>query len=154
MWWWAVVSVACMRAVLQLLVLLSSATPVGWWWCVVSGVVVAFVDGWCCDVSGVVCILVGIVVVWPKGCVVGVGVGGGVWDVDIWTGVGWGVGGMVCGGRVYGVVYGVACDGGGGGVAVFCRHSQQPSIAPAQFILVTFPVVSYFLSSGPSLSGY
>jgi hypothetical protein len=116
-------------------------------------VVVASVDGWCCDVVGGVCIVVCCVVVRYMGWSGSAGTGGGVLGVDIWAGVRFGSGDVVCGGcGVYVVVGEVRC-GCGGGVVVFGHHSQLPSTSPAQLVLSIFPALSYFLSSTPFLWG-
>ena len=137
--------------VLLLLVRYSAAT-MGWWWCVLCGVV-ASVDDWCCDVVGGVCIVVCCVVMMYMGWSGSSGTGGGVLDVDIWAGVCFGNGDVVCGGcSVYVVVSEVRC-GCGGGVVVFGLHSLLPSVSPAQLVLSIFPALSCFPSSTPSLWG-
>jgi hypothetical protein len=70
---------------------------------------------------------------------VGSGNGGGVLDIDILIGVGWGSGDFVFGGcSVQVVVSDVVC-GCGGGVVVFGLHSQLPSVSPDLFGLSFFP---------------
>jgi hypothetical protein len=112
--------------VVLLLLLRSSAPAVGWWWCGSVRGMVASVDAFGCGVVGGVCIVECGVVVMHVGWSVYTDTGGGVLDVDIWVGVGFGGGGVVYGGCIVSIVLGGVVGGCGGVLVVFCHHSLLP----------------------------
>jgi hypothetical protein len=147
------VVVLVVGVVVLLLLLRFSATAVGWWWCASFRGMVASVDAFGCGVVGGACIVECGVVVMHMGWSVYIATGGGVLDVDIWVGVGFGGGGVVYGGCIVSIVLGGVVGSCGGVLVVFCHHSLLPLKFPAQLGLPVFLVLSCFLSSSPSLWG-
>ena len=88
-------------------------------------------DCWCGVVDGVCNVGCSVVVVY-SGWAGGSGIGGGMFGVDIWIGVCFGIGGGVVGGGSMFVVVGEVVYGFGGGVVVFGHRFQLPSISLIQ----------------------
>jgi hypothetical protein len=100
---------------------------------------VASVDEFCFGVVGGVCIVECGVVVMHVGWSGDANTGGGVLGVDIWVGVGFGGGGVGCGGWILSSVLGVVVGGCGGVLVVFGHRSLLPSEFPVLLGLPIFP---------------
>ena len=100
---------------------------------------VASVDEFCFGVVGGVCIVECGVVVMHVGWSGYTDTGGGVLDVDIWVGVGFGGGGVVYGGCIVSIVLGGVVGSCGGVLVVFGHRSLLPSKFPVLLGLPIFP---------------